>query len=360
MKRGRKRKFHYRPRLVIGTLSLAAAFGLQLLGSRYPDIVEAYYSRTLYPTIGRTLSRLNGVASFSLAEVLGLLLILGGMVYLYAQVYQIRTGQMKRGELPKRLASNLFLAIGLGLLCFQLVWGLNYSRVRIASSLNLRPVKLNPALLEQVTRRVIEQANRSYERAEEYEQKRVSAAIERSYARMGGVVPEGSFAPPKPIFLSTAMSYLGISGIYIPFTGEPSFNAAQPPAALPFTMAHEKAHQRGFALEDEANFLAFISCITSDDAYTRYSGYLLATSYLLSELAAVAPEKYDQTAQMLQEEPREDLQRIYSFWKRYHGFWSRVSNRVNDTYLRANQVEAGVASYDEVVQLIASYYQVND
>lgn len=356
MKRGRKRKFHYRLRLTIGALSLAAAFSLQLFGTRHREVVEAYYSRMLYPIIARTLSRLNSVVSLSLAEVLSLLLVLGGIGYLYAQVYQIRTGQMKRGEFPKRLATNLFLVTGLGILCFLLIWGLNYSRVPIDSSLELKAVELNTALLEKVTRHVIEQTNSSYERAQGYEYGRASAAIERSYARMGGVIPAGHFAPPKPVFMSNILNYLGISGIYIPFTGEPSFNAAQPPAALPFTMAHEKAHQRGFALEGEANFLAFISCINSDDPYTKYSGYLLASSYLLSELATVDPKRYNQTRQMLREGPREDLQRIDNFWRRYRGFWSRVSTKVNDTYLRANRVESGVGDYNEVVQLIASYY----
>ncbi len=356
MKRGRKRKFSYRPRLLTGTLSLAAACVLQLLGARYSGAVEICYSRTVYPIIGKTLSRLNAAASFSLAELLAAILILGSIGYLYAQVYQIRTGQMKKGELPKRLTCNLFLITGLGVLCFLLIWGLNYSRAPITSNLDMRAVELNAALLEQVTRRVIDEANSSYEEVQGYEQTRAAAAIERAYARMGGAVPSGDFAPPKPALLSIGMSYLGISGIYIPFTGEPTFNAAQPLPALPFTMAHEKAHQRGFALEDEANFLAFISCTSSDDAYSRYSGYLMTSSYLLGELAVVDPERYNRTVQMLEEKPREDLQSIYDFWKQYEGFWSRVSSKVNDTYLRANRVESGVHNYNEVVQLIANYY----
>ena len=72
------------------------------------------------------------------------------------------------------------------------------------------------------------------------------------------------------------MSRLGLSGFYMPFTGEPNFNDAQPDFDLPYVIAHEKAHQRGFAREDEANFIAFLVCVNSTDPYLRYSGYLNA------------------------------------------------------------------------------------
>ena len=43
---------------------------------------------------------------------------------------------------------------------------------------------------------------------------------------------------------------------------------------FPSTAAHELAHTRGFAREDECNFFAFLTSIASDSADCRYSGYL--------------------------------------------------------------------------------------
>src|SRR5207248_11260701 len=102
---------------------------------------------------------------------------------------------------------------------------------------------------------------------------------------------EGAAAPavpPKPVYFSGLMSRLGISGVYSPFTGEPNYNALQPDFDLPFAVAHEMAHQRGFAREDEANFIAFLVCTKASNAYVRYSGYLGALR-VLGVLFRVAP-----------------------------------------------------------------------
>jgi len=56
------------------------------------------------------------------------------------------------------------------------------------------------------------------------------------------------------------MSYLGIGGVYFPFTGEANVNISMPHTSIPFTACHEMAHQIGFAREDEANFIAYIAC----------------------------------------------------------------------------------------------------
>ena len=54
------------------------------------------------------------------------------------------------------------------------------------------------------------------------------------------------------------LSYLGISGIFIPFTCEANVNATLPDWEIPFTACHELAHQRGFAREDEANYVGYL------------------------------------------------------------------------------------------------------
>ena len=92
------------------------------------------------------------------------------------------------------------------------------------------------------------------------------------------IYPElgGRFGKAKPIFLSSKMSYTGISGIYFPFTGEANVNVDIPHSLLPATTCHEMAHQRGFAREDEANYIAWITCSSNDNPEFKYSGTLLA------------------------------------------------------------------------------------
>ncbi len=110
--------------------------------------------------------------------------------------------------------------------------------------------------------------------------------------------------------------YLQSSGVYSPFTGEPNYNAIQPDFDLPYVVAHEMAHQRGFAREDEANFIAFMVCTKAAHPYARYSGYLNALR-VLSVLYRIAPERYRETVATLGEGPRADLKARGRFWARY-------------------------------------------
>ncbi len=51
-----------------------------------------------------------------------------------------------------------------------------------------------------------------------------------------------------------------------------------------------------------------------------------------------------------------DLKLNREFWARYDGRIAEVSNRVNDTYLKANGQKDGVKSYNRMVDLIVAYY----
>jgi hypothetical protein len=165
---------------------------------------------------------------------------------------------------------------------------------------------------------------------------------------------DGTTMPAKPLMSSTLFSYLGISGIFVPFTGEPSVNALQPDAALPLVLAHEKAHQRGITHEGEANFAAFLVCSReSAPPYLRYAAYLFATQYLLGEASEYLPrEKVAAAWDRLGSGPAADVRAMQEFWERYRGVVSEISADVNDSYLRALRVPEGVESYGTVVRML--------
>jgi len=181
--------------------------------------------------------------------------------------------------------------------------------------------------------------------------------IEASYEQ-GPLLSEasqGHFGRPKPFYFSGIMSRLGLSGFYMPFTGEPNFNAAQPDFDLPYVIAHEKAHQRGFAREDEANFLAFIVCINSIDPFVRYSGYLNAIN-VVGAFVSTDPDYYRGLFARICDGPRNDLRARAAFWARQKGPARAIADRVNNSYLKANGVESGTQNYSEDVALVVAYY----
>ena len=155
----------------------------------------------------------------------------------------------------------------------------------------------------------------------------------------------------KPVLLSEAMSYTHITGVYSYFTGEANLNVNFPDDTLPFTAAHELAHQRGIAREDEANFIAYLICISSDDAYIRYSGYLNMYEYVANALWKADRDLYYEVRNMLAPAVRYEMIAYSNFFDKYrNSVAGEISGTVNDLYLKGNGTE-GTRSYGLVVDL---------
>lgn len=161
----------------------------------------------------------------------------------------------------------------------------------------------------------------------------------------------------KPVMLSRAMSYTHITGVYTFFTGEANLNVDFPDYTLPFTAAHELSHQRGVAREDEANFMAFLVCLKSEDAYLRYSAYLNLYEYVASALYVASPELYWQVYATLPICVRAEMAAYSAFFDAYRdSVASEVTEAVNDTFLTIHGTE-GTKSYGMVVDLAVAYYR---
>lgn len=161
----------------------------------------------------------------------------------------------------------------------------------------------------------------------------------------------------KPVLMSQGMTYLGILGMYSYFTGESNVNIHHPDYSLPHCIAHEFAHSRGISRENEANFIAFLVCINSDDPYVKYSGYMNMYEYLASALGKTDKE-------LLKQAYAEADSKIISEMAAYADFYyanqiellNKISELVNDNYLKSQGTE-GVISYGLVVRLCVGYYK---
>jgi hypothetical protein len=161
----------------------------------------------------------------------------------------------------------------------------------------------------------------------------------------------------KPVMLSEPMSYTHITGVYTFFTGEANLNVKFPDYTLPYTAAHELAHQRGIAKEDEANFLAFLVCIESNDPYIRYSAYVNLYEYVASALASADRQLYLKAAATLPDLVLTEQYAFSDFFDKYRDSTaSEISETVNNTFLVMHGTE-GVKSYGMVVDLAVAYYK---
>lgn len=162
----------------------------------------------------------------------------------------------------------------------------------------------------------------------------------------------------KEVMLSEPMTYTHISGVYTFFTGEANLNVNFPDYVLPYTAAHEFAHQRGIAREDEANFVAFLVCMESDDHYIRYSAYLNLYEYVSNALYSANRDAHTSVYYKLPYGAMTDMAAYSKFFKKYQKtVVSDVSGAVNDTFLNFNGVEEGSKSYGMVVDLAVAYYK---
>lgn len=162
----------------------------------------------------------------------------------------------------------------------------------------------------------------------------------------------------KEVMLSEPMTYTHISGVYTFFTGEANLNVNFPDYVLPYTAAHEFAHQRGIAREDEANFVAFLVCMESDDHYIRYSAYLNLYEYVSNALYSANRDAHTSVYYKLPYGAMTDMAAYSKFFKKYQKtVVSDVSGAVNDTFLNINGVEEGSKSYGMVVDLAVAYYK---
>ena len=181
-------------------------------------------------------------------------------------------------------------------------------------------------------------------------------AYEKAYEKYDFISPLHSNI--KEIMLSKPMTYTHISGVYTFFTGEANINTNYADYIIPYTAAHEFAHQRGIAREDEANFVAFLVCMESDDHYIRYSAYLNMYDYVIDALASTSKSSAKKITKTLSQKILNDINAYAEFFDEYRdSMASEISGAINDTYLNINGVEEGSDSYGMVVDLAVAYYK---
>lgn len=160
----------------------------------------------------------------------------------------------------------------------------------------------------------------------------------------------------KRLVTSDLMTHTHISGMYTFFTGEANLNTNYPYFVNMYTIAHEMAHQRGIARENEANFMAYLVCISSDDPYLQYCGYLNMYQYLAKPMRNASRTLYNEAVGALDDRVKYDLACYSAFFDRYReSKAAEVSDAVNNTYLVLQGTE-GTESYGMVVDLAVAYH----
>jgi len=183
---------------------------------------------------------------------------------------------------------------------------------------------------------------------------------EKGYSYLGNDYSELSYKNKsiKKIYASQFMSYLGITGIYFPFTGEANINIDVPIHETPFTTCHEMAHQIGFAKEEEANFIAYLACINNPNPNFKYAGYLAASRYCMLEMRYLDKNSYETIKDRYSSRVLQDLVSNYEYWNQFETPLNSLSSFINDLFLKANNQKEGVESYNLMVELLLGEFNL--
>lgn len=348
----------------------AVALATTAYARQHPDWTEQAYSQAAYPALSSVVGFLPSLARFSVAEWVVALFLLFCAGYLGFYVRKLVVG---RGE---RLMVAYRAAMGAAAICctvyflFTALCGLNYYRHTFAEHAGYdveeagvdaaqrqeELVALAASLADELGRtraQLGDDADLFDVQPGQFERyARESVEAVRKLAEQYPALERPLYSPPKPVIASKLLSYANIGGMFFPFTMESNINVDNPLFVIPWTMAHELAHQCGFMREDEANFIAYLACRQSDDALMRYSGYVLAYDNAISALRRVDPEAASAISLGLSAAVQRDLAGRAQHWAKYEGPVQNVSNAANDTYLKANDQADGMQSYGRMVDLL--------
>ncbi|MFN0109887.1 MAG: DUF3810 domain-containing protein [Blastocatellia bacterium] len=350
---------------------LIMAFAVQTLASLAPESVESYYSQLVYYYLARWLSAVNKFVPMPIGEllVIGIVLwYLGFTLWYVGRAFRRETSII---DVAKVLVVQLAWLFTFAFAAFLGMWGLNYQRQPIEERMNLELRAEGREETIAVGRRIIDGINRNYSTREAVtatgtsvktvETPKLFQAIENAFQLENslGAASQGGFSNPKPLMFSRAATWLDIRAVYVPYTGEATFNEKLLDCDLPFAIAHAKAHQRGFAREDEANFIAFIVCIKSNEPYIRYSGYLHGLKVLDFLAKSDVQDTQDLKAQIAPG-PAADVRAREAFGRATKSSTlASVSDSVINVYLRANRIRGGLKNFSEDTPLIVNYMLKN-
>ena len=163
-------------------------------------------------------------------------------------------------------------------------------------------------------------------------------------------------AQAKPMFYSRLMSWLGFTGFYFPFTGESLVNVDAPACLVPATILHELAHQRNVASEAEANFLAVIAGLHSDDAEFQYSSALLGYIHLSNALYSADRELWRSVSHTLNDAVQADLSYNSAYWNQFKTPAADAAEAVYTSFAQSYEQRDIMKSYGACVDLLAAYY----
>ena len=263
---------------------------------------------------------------YSFAEVCLVIFILFFLIYTVSTITKTIIALVKKGDKPFhrliRYGSFIVKTICVILSTFILFGAFNYNSLPLSDIAGYELRKRDTQTLAELCLLLEEKASASYVEVRETdifvytgEANKAYEKAREQYDFFDGYTEVLTSA--KPAFSSIIMCYLQISGIYPYLLPESVINTKTPTCALPHTVCHELAHQMGFAREDEANFIAYMACLQSDNPIFAYSAYYTAFSYAMDELRYYDTKTWTAIMDSVDKNVKKDISCENAYWSQF-------------------------------------------
>ena len=332
----------------------------------HQPLMARIFNRLIRPLHEKLALLWDKLGYYSAAEVL----IWGFIVFLLTALIW-RLVKLIRGDRWRNLYRLLMLPVAAVLFVYagySALWGTYYYADDFLASGGFESREISVDELETVTRYFAARLNTYGQQVQRDEQgfytldrydilnrsREIYRSTESLHPRLAGPAVSA-----KAIASSHWLSYLDFTGFFFPFTGEACVNIDFPVSLFPSTVAHELAHQRGVAREQDANFVAVLSGLESGDLDYGYSACLLAYIHLGNALYTADYARWEPIYKGLSKEIRLDMALNNAYWQQFEGKPAEAHEQLNDAYLKMQGQTSGVRSYGHVTDLMLEYFEKN-
>ncbi len=330
-----------------------------LLLSKFPRVVEMYYSNGIYPYISFFFRKGLGWIPFSVGDVYYFLLGL----FLIFSLFKLVKGGFKN---LKENSFKLGAIISIFYFLFHFFWGLNYHKDSLFNTLQLEQKEYTLEDLELLTEDLLKKATKTHAKLVVNDTLKIDLITEIDtilqrteigYRALSKVFPQFKYQQTsiKKSLFSVPLTYMGFSGYFNPISGEAQVDYLVPRINLPMISSHEVAHQLGFASESEANFIGFLAATHHEDPSFQFSGYSAALRYAILAVYGKDSIKGRQIIDSLPKGMVKTFKESQEFWKTYQNKAEPYFKIFYDNYLKANQQKDGMEGYSKMVGLLVAY-----
>lgn len=309
------------------------------------DWIERAYVNGAYPQWERVAFAVTSPFPWSLGDLAALIGI-GAIVW---EIVLFARKRRRRGRDVATLLLNCAAILGIYAIWFELSWGWNYARAPIEARMRFDEARITTRNADALRDRAMAQMNALAAAAHARSTQGLNlSAIEAAWlpaVQRAGDLWTPNVGAAKPTIADPFMLATGTSGFINPLT----LNVAMASDLLwferPFDIAHEWSHDAAYAREDEANYLAIVTCLRSPDPALRYSGWFELFLYLPQKPHYARREFVPLVWQDFAALRRRNARHVNTLLA--HWTW-----RTYNVYLKSNRIASGVENYDEVTRLM--------